>query len=483
MATLEEKREFLTRAFESVSFFVRNFLVEYIKTDIPPFHEEMYKLVRSEKRLIMAAPRGFAKSMICSVFYVLWAVCFKQKKKILIISASEDKAVEFLRTIKNEIENNKILREFFGNLVGKGKWADGHIITSTGIEIKAKGAEGQIRGYRPDLIVLDDIETEESVATKERREKLDIWVFKACFNSLTPDGQFIWVGTVITSFALICENLEKDNGWVKRKYQAYIDGIEDEEHCLWPELWNHERLQQQKREIGSTFFACEFMNNPLLDDSAPIKSENIRKWKTIDDVPSNLTCVIAVDPAYSEDAKADEKVAVRVGIDNQGRRWLLDVINTRVSLNDFMHSVINLYNTNRVNTVAVGVPNSGVEKGFFNSFVNECSRLNATVPISELSNVFTGASGTTHKNKKSRVVAALQPLFEQGRYFVGEHHKNAIDQLLTIGSSKHDDIVDALTYAEQLLLGVNTSIQADEYDRYGHKIELDEENDIFGYDY
>ena len=483
MATEKEKEEFLTKAFLDVGFFVENFLPQYVTAKVPDFHREMYTLLRGSKRLLIAAPRGFAKSMICSVFYVIWSICFKQKKKILIISASEDKSVEFLRTIKFELENNKVLQAFFGNLVGKGKWTEGNIITTTGIEVKARGAEGQIRGYRPDLIILDDIETEDSVATPDRRNKLETWIFKACFNSLTPGGQFVWVGTVITSFALICEHMERNNGWDKRKYQAYKDGIEDEAHCLWPELWNHKRLQQQKREIGSSYFASEFMNDPLSDDAAPIKRHSIRLWENVGDIPSNCTYVIAVDPAYSEDAKADEKVAVLVGSDSKNIRYLKHVVNTRASLNDFMNLVINLYEANKGVVTAVGVPNSGVEKGFYNSFVNECMSRNVTIPIVELKNVFVSGSGVTSRNKKSRVVAALQPLFEQGRYFIGKHMGQVIDQLLSIGSSRHDDIVDALTYAEQLLVGVNVPVECEQYDRYGHLIEEDNNVDVFGYDY
>jgi len=481
MATPEEKEAFLRKCFGSVSFFVKRFMGHHLGVNVPAFHEEIYGLLRSEKRLIMAAPRGFAKSYICSIFYPIWAICFKQKKKILIISASEDKAVEFLRAIKTEIESNEIIKAFFGNLAGKGKWTESDLITKTGIQVKARGAGGQIRGYRPDLIILDDIETEETVATKERLNKLEEWIFKACFNCLTPDGQFVWIGTVLTSFALISEHMSRDNGWTKRKYQAYIDGIQDADHCLWKELWSHERLQQQKREVGSAFFATEFMNDPLSDENAPIKPHHIKWW---DELPVNMIEVISVDPAYSEDQNSDEKVAARVGMDGQGRRYLIELIHTRCSLNDFMHAIINMYNNNKQTVSCVGVPNKGVEKSFFNSFINESARLNVTVPLTELSDSFTTTSGVSHRNKKNRVIAALQPLFEQGRYFVGKHHQAAVDQLLRIGASKHDDIVDCLAYAEQLFQGNSVPEEtAVHVDRYGVPINETEQFEGFGYDY
>jgi hypothetical protein len=55
------------------------------------------------------------------------------------------------------------------------------------------------------------------------------------------------------------------------------------------------------------------------------------------------------------------------------------------------------------------------------------------------------------RGKKARITAALQPLFEQGKYFIHPDHLEAREELLTIGSSRWDDVVDSLAYAEQIL--------------------------------
>jgi phage terminase large subunit-like protein len=70
----------------------------------------------------------------------------------------------------------------------------------------------------------------------------------------------------------------------------------------------------------------------------------------------------------------------------------------------------------------------------------------------ELKNSFT-QTGTTIsiRGKKARVIAALQPLFEQGKYFISPNHIEARDELLTIGTSRWDDLVDTMAYAEQVL--------------------------------
>jgi hypothetical protein len=114
--------------------------------------------------------------------------------------------------------------------------------------------------------------------------------------------------------------------------------------------------------------------------------------------------------------------------------------------------IINLWLQNRNTVTAIGIPNSGVEKAFFDSFLKKCEERKLYPPVVELKNSFT-QTGTSIsiRGKKARVTAALQPLFEQGKYFINPNHIEARDELLTIGSSRWDDIVDTMAYAEQIL--------------------------------
>jgi len=48
-------------------------------------------------------------------------------------------------------------------------------------------------------------------------------------------------------------------------------------------------------------------------------------------------------------------------------------------------------------------------------------------------------------------VASLQPLFESGKYFIHKSHEEAREELLTIGVSRWDDIVDTMAYGEQII--------------------------------
>ena len=159
---------FKQNLFEFVSFFLNH----YLTSDVPDFHLETYRALPHKERLVLAAPRGHAKSTIVSVFYPLWLALFGRRSDITIISASETLAVEWLRKIKMELESNQLILGLFGDL-RSDKWTESHIILKNKwrTNIRARGAGGQIRGFRPDCVILDDIETDESVESEDQRKK------------------------------------------------------------------------------------------------------------------------------------------------------------------------------------------------------------------------------------------------------------------------------------------------------------------------
>jgi len=419
-----------------IGAFVEDLLPHFLTHSTPDFHKEIYGVLQKEKRIALAAPRGFAKSTIVSVFYVLHQALFGFYKDICIISASEGLAIEWLRKIKREIESNGILNAIFGDM-RSDKWSEGHIILKNGVNIRARGAGGQIRGFRPDLVILDDIETDESVTSEEQRNKLREWVYKACLNTLVPNGQFIIIGTLLNQLSLLQEILDTQKEWFKKKYQAYKDGIQEKGHELWATLWSHERLQTRKSEIGTFAFATEFMNDPVSNETSPIKSHQLRIWENL---PSQMSCVIAVDPAYSEDERADWKVAVCVGIDEKMNRYLLNYIRCHYPSGEYIDAILNMWLQNKNICTGLGMPKSGGDTEFWNSFMRRAEERKLYPPMMELKNSFTDGTNVTHKKKVNRVVAALQPLFENGKYYINQNHTEAKEELLMIGASRHDDL-------------------------------------------
>lgn len=450
---------------EDISLFASFVCKDLLTSETPDFHKEIYDLVTKNDRVIIAAPRGFAKSSIVARIYVLWVALFRKRTDIVIISSSEGLAIEHLRWIKQTIENNDFIKLW--GVEKSDKWTETHLglkLGTTIINIRARGAGAQIRGFRPDCIVIDDIETDESVASEDQRRKIKTWLLRACLNSLKVGGQFVVIGTIIHPLSVVNDLLAMQNKWKKKKYQAYLDGRQEKGYELWPQLWPHDRLQARKLEIGTHNFATEFLNDPMSDENAPILDEHIRHW---DELPKQYSCVIAIDPAYSEDEKADYKVAVLVGIDQNNNRYLIDYIRNHSSTGEFIDAILNLYSMNKIRTTAVGCPHTGGDKEFWNSLQRISSERGIYPPFVELQNSFVTASGKKVVNKTQRIISSLQPLFERGKYYLGSDHFEAREELLTIGSSIHDDLVDALAYAEQII----TPQFIEDAQEYDHKEE------------
>lgn len=456
---------------DSIEKFVLLFCSDDLVNTIPEFHREIYSLLEGGKDLCIAAPRGFAKSTLISKFYPLWLGLMKRRRDICIISNSEGLAVEHLRWIKQKIESDRRIQGLFGNLKSE-KWTENHIILQhsdgTRVNIRARGAGGQIRGFRPDEVICDDLETDDTVASEEQTKKLKDWVFKACYNTLLPGGRFLMIGTVLHPLSLLCELLEGENSFIRRRFTAYVDGVMEPGHELWAEARPHTWLMERKATIGSFRFSAEYMNDPVSDEASAVKPDQIRCW---DILPNNLSHVISVDPAYSEEAHADWKVASLIGITPEYRRYLCHYIRTHQPQGEYIDAILNLWLQNKSTITAVGVPNSGVEKSFYASFLKRAEERHLSPPVTPLTNNFRTASGTNVRNKKDRIVAALQPLFEQGKYFIGRNHEEAKQELIRIGSSRNDDLVDSMAAAEQIL--------APSY----YRIEEEEEMNIEAYQY
>lgn len=452
-------KKYLYHCSQDIEFFAHEFLPHYLTHVIPNFHSEIYGLLKTEDRLLILAPREFAKSFVCVMIYSIWATCFRITDSILIISKSENLAIEHIRRIKKELESNEKILKLFG-VQKTEKWSESHIVTRGNVDIKAKGAGGQIRGLHPGITILDDLEDRELCRSEDRRKELEIWVRTDCLGAVGNHGRLVYIGNIVHPFSILYE-FYKDQSiiWTKKFYRAYNDGVEESGHELWPDYWPHDRLQGKKREIGSSAFYTEYMNTPVSDVTAPIKPEHIRYYT---DLPAQHSLVLAVDPAYSEDQKADYKVASLIAMDEQSNRYLVHYLRTHAPLGEFIDGILNIWLGSKNRITGIGIPNSGTEKSFYSSFLTRAQERKLYPPVQEVVNAFKTSSGGNVRGKLDRIVAVLQPLFEQGKYYIQESHEEAKDEILSLTFSKHDDIVDTMAYAEQLLQPIFYDIRESE---------------------
>jgi len=469
----------------NIQSFAEDFLPHILTSESPEFHSEIYSNLRTEDFLLICASRGFGKSIIIDLIYTMHAILFGLKKGVRIVSASEKLGIKAVNLIKHELETNAKIVAFFGDQKG-GKWAETEIHLVNGAKVAGAGVGSQIRGFRADLMILDDIETEDSVASSEQRNKIDTWIKKSCIPTMLPVvGQFVWIGTLISPLALLTQEIENPREGVKALlYRAYKTLEQVAGNETWGSLWTHDVLQGRKLMIGSHAFATEYMNDPKSSETAAIKSEHIRYW---DELPRIFNTIMVIDPAYSDDQKADYKTCAVIDLDNNGNRYLREIFRTHIPQGKFIDECLNMYLRTEGKCIAFGVP-GGREIDFFRAVQTKASARRIYPPFVELKNVYSSATGVSIRNKTRRITASLQPLFEQGKYYIGRSHQVVREELLTIGSSVHDDCVDCLSYGEEIIQGHQISVQDGEesVDRYGQNLEpisINMASNNYGIDY
>jgi predicted phage terminase large subunit-like protein len=180
------------------------------------------------------APRGHAKSTICTVAMPAWAACYKKRKYILFLSSNEDTSSNFLGKVKNVLESTAIIEDF-GPQKGK-TWNNYELETVHGITIECSGWTAGIRGKnkkrRPDLVTFDDLEDKKVMESPSLRAKLEKAFTEEMLKLGDYDTIYIYVGTLLAVDSLLAKVIEKPT-WKYKLYKKVISFPDDEGEKLW----------------------------------------------------------------------------------------------------------------------------------------------------------------------------------------------------------------------------------------------------------
>ena len=176
------------------------------------------------------------------------------------LTENED-IIRLFQIKKNEKGIVEFLKETESDIIVE--MTDGHKF-----RVIAKGSEQRLRGLlwngsRPDLMVLDDMESDEQVMNKERREKFRNWFMAALMPALSEKGKIRYVGTILHQDSMLENLMPKINGfytvseglitkatkyaglWRGYKYKAHNEDFSD---ILWPDRWSAEALKATREE-------------------------------------------------------------------------------------------------------------------------------------------------------------------------------------------------------------------------------------------
>ncbi|UIY29194.1 phage terminase large subunit [Neorhizobium galegae] len=238
--------------------------------------------------LIIMAFRGAAKSWITGA-YVLWTLLRDPQKKVLVASGSVRRSVAFVNWCLNLIAEMPILQHLRpkpNQRQSSQAFDVGPARPDQTPSVFAVGITAQIVGFRGDLIVGDDVETNTNSMTPDMREKLadSVREFDAI---IKPGGQIIFLGTPQTE-ASIYNVLEKERGYVIKIWPArFPNGKQRRAYgsrlARWvqwklegdpslagtstePSRFSDEDLSAREMSWGKAGFALQFMLDTSLSD-------------------------------------------------------------------------------------------------------------------------------------------------------------------------------------------------------------------------
>jgi hypothetical protein len=256
------------------------------------------------KRQQIHAFRGVGKSYICSA-YVCWLLLLNPEEKILVISASKERADSFVRFTRRLIDEMPMLNHLIPDR-NRGD-RDSALAFDVGAaaagahspSVRSAGVTGQITGSRASLIVLDDIEVPGNSFTPSMREKL-VTNVREVDAILLPDDERLGVESKVRvlgtpqSQDTVYTKLE-EGGYEKRVWPVEIpEDPASYRGCLAPvvedmvaagappgtpvdpERFDELDINERRLSFGSMGFALQFMLSTALTDEEryPLKTRD-----------------------------------------------------------------------------------------------------------------------------------------------------------------------------------------------------------------
>lgn len=425
---------------------------------IPPadFHQQFYEAVKNlnggKTRYALAAPREHAKTTIAEIACA-WLLFTGRRKFALWFGASQDDAETRIEDIA-ELAGSKLLQSDTGTKVAESR-AD-ELVLSNGSRVMACGWESSKRGkkrgaIRPDIIFLDDIEKDERIDSLTQRQKNERRFLRAVSN-LGKNADIFYIGTILHYDSMLAIRTDaakaKEHGigpWAGTRLAAEHTDDSGSRIALWPEMWSLADLDAKRHEIGSVAYNCEYLNNPVDDDTAYFQPAWFKFFQCDDpDKPNYISRTITLnglvvpafefygfcDPALKTKEKNDFCCIATIGRHREsGRLYAFEVLRGKWPLQTIAQMVVQ--NHIKYNYQGFGIEDVALQSAFKQVVDEESRRQTANVPTYLL---------PIHTDNMQRI-KCLSPLVENGTLQFEQHLLNhaLYEELVHLGHTDHDD--------------------------------------------
>ena len=387
---------------------------------------------------IVAAGRRCGKSRLSAVTLLIEALNCPEGSSVMYVAPTMGQARSIIWELLHDLGRPVIKSSHVNNL---------EITLLNGRKILVRGADNpdSLRGVSLTYLVLDECAfIKQDVWEKILRAALSDRKGRALFIS-TPSGR----------------------NWFYDVFNLGQSG-EDEEWRSWHfttqdnETIDPKEIEAAKRTLSSFAFKQEYLSSFDTAGADVFKEQ----WFKTGKEPQYGSYVVAIDLAGFEDVaknasaakkKLDESAIAIVKVTDDGDWFVHKVVHGRW---DIRETAVNILKTVRdYEPIAVGIERGALKNAVL-PYLNDLMRKN---------NIYAHIQDLTHGNKKKtdRVIWALQGRMEHGRVTFNEDEDwdELKDQLMMFPTNGvHDDLVDALSYIDQLaVVSYQQDYEEDEY--------------------
>lgn len=389
-----------------------------------PFHIKATKRVHLNPEWFEV--RSWARDLSKSgrtMMDVLYLTMTGKKKTVILVSATYDDAERLLKPYKTIHEVNDRLKNDYGEQKALSGWEEGDFTTRKGVSFRAIGAGQSPRGTRndaarPDLILIDDIDTDIDCNNPDTIQKKYEWIEQALIptRSISVPLLIIACGNIIAKYCCISEMAKKAN-------IHDIVNIRDKNGVsTWPQRNTEALIDLAFRNMTTSSIQKEYFNNP-------VRIGKLFKKVLWAKCPPLKTCehvLVYSDPATSnKDNKTSSRKFTGVIGYKAGNFYLYKVWLDNMKQRDFVNNLYHAHDyvkARNVDTFKNWIENNSLQEPFWEQvlkpLIKTVGKLLNRIPL------FMSLDKRKKDDKYTRIEGTLEPKYKQGCLYFNEDEKD-----------------------------------------------------------
>ena len=405
------------------------------------FAEKLEQVARGEvKRLIINMPPRHTKSEFASTYFPSWVLGRNPKLKVMQITHTAELAFRFGRRVRDLIDSEEYQQVFPGVALKADSKSAGRWETSGGGEAFYSGIGGAVTGRGADLLVLDDIHSEQDALSPTALDNAWEYYSSGPRQRLQPGGSIVivmtrWSTKDLTGRLLAKQTDEHADQWEVVEFPAIFP---ESNKPLWPGYWKIEELEGVKASIPVSKWEAQWMQNPTSEEGAILKREWWNTWSK-KEVPQMHYVIQSYDTAFSKKETADYSAITTwcVFHPEEGSHrpclLLLDCKKGRWDFPELKRVAYEQYTYWEPDTIIIEAKASGMP------LTDELRQ--AGIPV-------VNYSPGKGQDKIARV-NSVAPILESGMVYVPETRwaEELVEECAAFPFGDHDDLVDSTTQA------------------------------------